>query len=152
MRSFLSFALLVLGGFWCMSCRTTHTTPVTGAASAEEQIAEVRGWSFNLKRGHEIIQELEAFSPKELATVRLSAYRGERVAFWGGPASEYPNDLITEGGYYLRIIVLGNKDLTPCKAIWWEVIVCGKIVQVRPQNKIIVIEVNEEDWQFVASG
>jgi len=34
----------------------------------------------------------------------------------------------------------------------WDVLVRGKVLQVLPKNKIIVIEVNEEDFQVLSSG
>jgi hypothetical protein len=55
------------------------------------------------------------------------------------------NDLLTAEGFYLRILTKKPKDLRP-RAAAWRVLVCGKVVQVLPQNKIIVIEVRTSDW------
>ena len=55
------------------------------------------------------------------------------------------NDILTTDGYYLRIVTKGGKDLRP-KSVWWEALVCGKVLQVLPENKIIVLEVAEKDW------
>jgi hypothetical protein len=53
------------------------------------------------------------------------------------------NDLITEGGFYLRVVNKNGKDLRPM-AIWWEAFICGEV--------IIVIEVNEKDWIVLDTG
>jgi hypothetical protein len=114
--------------------------------ASEESIAKSHGWLAYLKRGHEIIHELTALSPKKLADLKISAYRGEQVAFLGSTApSGGTNDLVTESGFYLRVVNPAGKDLRP-QAVGWMAMVFGKIEQVLPQNKIIVIEVDENDW------
>jgi len=88
---------------------------------------------------------------EELARLEISAYRGEKVAFVGSTAPPGgTNDLVTDDGYYLRLVTPTGKDLRP-QATLWEVMVCGKILQVLPENKIIVIEVTEKDWKVLAT-
>jgi hypothetical protein len=38
------------------------------------------------------------------------------------------------------------------QAVWWEVMACGKILQVLPKNKLIVIEIHDEDWAVIQAG
>jgi hypothetical protein len=59
--------------------------------------------------------------------------------------------LVTEHGFYLRVVNKEGKDLRP-HSVWWEVLVCGKILQVLPENKIIVIEVDESGWLVLQTG
>jgi hypothetical protein len=74
------------------------------------------------------------------------------VAFVGGGAPPGgTNDLITEGGFYLRVVNKQGKDLRP-HSVWWEVMVCGEILQVLPENKLIVLEVDEKDWVVLQTG
>jgi len=77
----------------------------------------------------------------------ISDYRGERVAFAGGAAGAL-NDLITENGIFLRVVNPEGKDLRP-HSVLWEVMICGKILNIYPKNKILVIEVMEKDWQVL---
>ena len=44
-----------------------------------------------------------------------------------------------------------GKDLRP-PAMWWEVLVYGEVWQVYPENKIIVLNVDEKDWFLLQSG
>jgi hypothetical protein len=130
-----------------------HVPQPADATSDGDSVAEARGWGANLRRGREIIRELTASSPERLDKVPFSAYRGERVALVGRAVLTtlaHASDFGTEGGFYVRVVNLECKDLRP-HGIMWEVMVCGKILQVLPKNKIIVIEVDEKDWQDVSS-
>jgi hypothetical protein len=152
MRLLHLYIVMVLMGLCCASCRTTHTTPLEEAKDVEEELAKTRGWFANLRLGREIVQELTKLSPEKLARVKVSAYRGERVAFMGVAALPgASNDLFIRNGYYLRVLNPAGKDLRP-RSVWWEVMVCGRVLQVLPKNKIIVIQVNEEDWQIFQTG
>jgi hypothetical protein len=111
-----------------------------------QSTAEQHGWLRNYERGVEILRSLSALDRESAKRIEISAYRGERVAFAGGAAPPGgTNDLVTEGGFYLRVVNKGGKDLRPL-AVSWEVLVFGEVLQVLPQNRIIVIEVNDEDW------
>jgi hypothetical protein len=142
------FAILLL---LCCSLRAADSS---NAPSPYEDLAKRYGWSTNVSRGKEIVQKLAALSPEELQKVDITAYRGERVAFVGGVAPPGgSNDLVTGDGFYLRVVNKSGKgkDLRPHSA-WWEVMICGKILQVLPQNRIIVIEVDEKDWKIIQTG
>jgi len=97
------------------------------------------------------VQKLAAKSPEESQKVEINAYRGERVAFAGVGAPGGSNDLVTEHGFYLRVVNRSGKDLRP-QSVWWEVMICGKILQVLPENKIIVIEVEDKNWKIIQTG
>lgn len=128
------------------------TSPVTEEAKVKEEVAKARAWFPYLNRGREIANEIARLTPEKLPEVKVSAYRGERVAFMGVTALPgASNDLLTKDGLYLRVVNPAGKDLRP-RSLWWEVMVCGKILQVLPRNKVIVIEVKEEDWQIVQTG
>lgn len=117
-----------------------------------EETAKSYGWLPELRRGKEIVQKLSGMNFKELREIDLTAYRGEKVAFIAGTAPPGgTNDLVTEDGFYLRIVNPQGKDLRP-RAVWWEVIICGKILQVKAENKIIIIEVDEKDWKVIQTG
>ena len=135
-----------------VACSAIAQAPATNTASQHESIAKRHGWLANLKRGHEIVQKLASLSPGELEKVKISAYREERVAFVGvGAPPGGTNDLVTESDFYLRVVNPSGKDLRP-QSVWWEVMICGKILQVLPKNKIIVIEVDENDWRITQTG
>jgi hypothetical protein len=112
-----------------------------------ERIAEQQGWLDNYRRGKEIIHKLSSLSRDDTRKFDVTAYRGERVAFIGGGAT---NDLITNDGFYLRIVNPSNKDLRP-HSVSFGAIICEKILQVLPENKIIVIEVIEKDWSVIGT-
>ena len=99
-----------------------------------------------LKRGQEIVGKLSALSSKQVDDFDVTAFRDEIVEFVGGGAPPgATNDLLIEGGYYLRVVTPQNKDLRP-HSVLWEVHVKGKILQVLPKHKIIVLQVQEKDW------
>lgn len=133
-------------------CCALQAADTTHAPDSYEPIAKGYGWLSNLKRGEDIVHKLAAMSSEELRKVEVTAYRGERVAFIGsGAPPGGTNDLLTEGGFYLRVLTPSGKDLRP-QSVWWEVIVCGKILQILPKNKIIVIEIDEKDWKIIQTG
>ena len=135
---------------------------VVNAAKADEpkgdqensyaKAAEQGGWLANYKRGKEMLQQLSALSPEDRKKLDIAAYRGERVALVGAAAPPgVSNDLLTADGFYLRVVNKDGKDLRP-HAVWWEVLLCGKVLQVLPENKIIVLEVSERDWLVLETG
>jgi hypothetical protein len=77
-------------------------------------------------------------------------YRGEQVAFAGATAPPGTEDLLTEGGFYLRVLYPKGKEPAPRNYIWHEIMVRGTILRVYPANSLIVIQVDEE--QFIQSG
>lgn len=143
MHKILLISALVLGSG--VACQQSDSP------RRNERIAEESGWLANYKRGREIIQELAALGPSG-QKIQIAAYRQERVAFVGGGAPPgATNDLIIGGGFYLRVVNKAGKDLRP-QAVWWEVMVCGEILQVLPENKIIVLQVEEKDWIILQTG
>lgn len=115
------------------------------AVAFADSIATDLGWSENLKRGKTIMQELS--SPDKKKKFNVDAFRGEKVAFVAGTAPPgATNDLVTNDGFYLRIVNDNGKDWRP-NSVSWGVIVYGEISQVFPENKIIVIKVHrKKDW------
>jgi hypothetical protein len=110
------------------------------------------GWEAEYRHGAEIL-EILADASKDKKKLAIDIFRGEKVAFLGGVApSGGSNDLLTSGGFYLRVVTPGGEDLRPLSAVWWEVLVKGVIQQVLLENKIIVIEVNKEGWQLRQTG
>jgi hypothetical protein len=115
-------------------------------AETARRFAEARGWTQELDRGTAILQKLSKLTPSQRAATPVDAYRGEKVAFYAGTAPPGgTNDLRTDEGFYLRIVNASGKDLRP-HAILCGVLVCGEIMQVLPDNKIIVLEINDPDW------
>jgi hypothetical protein len=144
----IAAALLAL----IVACWASAQTTTTNTTNPYERMAKSFGWSTNFSRGREIVNKLASLSPDELEKLDITAYRGERVAFGGvGAPPGGSNDLVTENGFYLRVLNRSGKDLRP-KSVWWEVMVCGKILQVLPKNKIIMIEVDEKDWKITETG
>src|SRR5437868_468110 len=97
---------LVLGSV--VGCRPTGALPALGAKAPDEQkpyflaIAEREGWLENYKRGTEIIQRLSALGPEGQKKIDITAYRGERVAFFGcGAPPGGTHDVMTKEGFYL---------------------------------------------------
>jgi len=115
-------------------------------------LAEVWGWKSEYTRGQAMICTMEGLRPEEREHYDITAFRGESVAFFGWIApSGGTNDLLTRNGYLLRIVNVDNKDLRP-QAAWWTVMVRGKVQQVLPANRIIVLEVDEGDWRILQTG
>ena len=123
---------------------------VARVSSNDQATAETYGWKAELERGHEIVKSLSALGVK-LKNLEFTGYRDERVAFIGGGTPGGMNDLLIEGGFYLRVVNPRGKDLRP-EAVWWNAIVCGSIIQVFPENKIIVIRVDEKNWKTLDTG
>jgi hypothetical protein len=113
-------------------------------------IAIERGWVTNYARGREIIRELSAVSPERREKPWTDAYRGEKVVFTGATAPSGNDDLLTEGGFYLRVLYPKGKKPAPRTYIWHESMVHGTILRVYPANSLIVIEVDDE--QLIQSG
>jgi hypothetical protein len=150
MRKTLVAVSLVLPAV--VGCRPTVGVATPQQQNRHEQIAEHHGWLANYKRGQEILQNLSTLGPEAAKTMGITAYRQEKVAFVGGGAPPGgTNDLITEGGFYVRVVNKAGKDLRPT-SVWWEVLVRGEVWQVLPENKIIVLEVDESDWIVLQTG
>jgi len=115
-----------------------------------KSIAVERGWVTNYTRGREIIRELAAVSPEHREKPWTDKYRGEKVAFPGATAPPGTEDLLIEGGFYLRVLYAEGKRPAPRHYIWYEIMVRGTILRVYPANSLIVIEVDEE--QLIQSG
>jgi len=151
-----SIALIVLlgGSVACVFDSTTNTTAETAGQkqdAAYASIAKSHGWETEYKRGAEILRSLTD-AAKANRKVEIEAFRGEKVAFIGGGAPPGgSNDLLTSGGFYLRVINPQHKDLRPHSACW-EVMVRGEVRQVLLDNKIIVIEVVEKVWMILQTG
>src|SRR5258706_13193233 len=96
------------------------------AESSEQRYPQLRE---SLKRGRDIVEKLSALTPKQIHEFNATAYRDEMVEFVGGGAPPgATNDLLIDGGYYLRVVNSQNKDLRP-HSVLWEVHVRGKILQ-----------------------
>jgi len=108
------------------------------------KFVEEKGWLGDYKRGKEIISSLSHLSAEELKKIDIARYCGENVAFVGRGAGA-TNDLVTEEGFYLRVVNPKGKDLRP-HSVSWGVLVHGRVLQVLAQNKIILIEVRDKDW------
>ncbi len=122
----------------------------------EEKFAAWNGCLGNYKRGAEIIRGLSTRNPEDKRKSDIAAYRGERVAFVGVSPTDAdqpvgPNDLMTDRDVKLRVVNKKGKDLRPI-CVWCEVLVCGEVLDVIPEKKTIVIEVDEEDWIVMQTG
>lgn len=116
------------------------------------EIATRMGWQEEFDRGQNIIKEITT-RKAEGGGFAIAAFRGETISLIGGIASPgATNDLVLENGFYLRVLVSGRKDLRPKKAAWWVVCLRGKILQVIPDNQIIVLEISEDDWKLIETG
>jgi hypothetical protein len=115
------------------------------------QQAEGFGWLDQYQNGMRILDALAALSPEEAKKLPIDAYRNQQIALPGGAASPgATNDLMTGHGYYVRVVNPEQKDLRP-QAVTWGVFIMGKILQVLPENKILVIEVSEENYQVMST-
>lgn len=143
----LAVSVAVLLSSWSASAQRDTNK----ACAVFEDVARARGWLTNYTRGREIIRELSALSPEQGHKLKFSAYRGEKVAFVGVDAPPGVGDRYTESGFYLRVVYRKGKEPPqhpPYK--WSEMLLRGTILQVLPENKIIVIEVDEE--QIIQTG
>lgn len=148
MRWSILYVFPLLVGLCCASCQTTHNLTESTAAG-EVEVAKAFGWLTNYTRGQEIIRKLSALSPEQVRQVKFNAYRGEVVAFMTGDALPGIGDKMTTGGFYLRLFYQKGKEPS-LHYILPGSIVRGTILQVLPENKIIVIEVDEE--HVISSG
>jgi hypothetical protein len=134
------------------ACSSVAQTARTNSTNAYEGFAKRFGWLTNFNRGQAILREIVSTAGKA-KSFDVTAYRGENVAFTGaGAPPGGTDDLITDAGFYLRVINPAGKDLRPKNVMWAEVMICGKILQVFPENKIIVIEVDEKDLKVLQTG
>ena len=118
--------------------------------AGEEEVAKAFGWLTNYMRGQEIVRKLSALSPEQARRLKFDAYRGEIVAFMTGDALPGVGDKMTTRGFYLRLFYQKGKEPGPSHYLLPESMVRGTILQVLPENKIIVIEVDEE--HVISSG
>jgi len=138
-RTLLAFGSIISGGL--VGCAPSAPSKTVCLAAVEKH-----GWSADFKCGADMLRVLSALSAVEKRKLDGSAFRGKRVAFCGaGAPPGATNDLVTREGFYLRILNEQSKDLRPTAAAW-TVLVCGKVLQVLPENNIIVIEVSAKDW------
>jgi hypothetical protein len=152
----LKFQIIWIAAFLAVAllcgCSIFEQSRSLSETNRYEDIVKRLGWQEYLKHGQEIIDILSPLSLKELARVEVSTYRGERVAFVGSAQMiGGPNDLVIGGGFHLRVITASAKNLRP-ECIWCEALVRGTILQVFPESKTIVIEVDERDWLALETG
>ena len=141
-RAILS--VMFVAFFASCSTRQSETRNSEGA-----QIASGLGWLEQYENGQRILTQLSALTAEEAKVLPVDSYRGEKVTLGGGGAPPgSTNDLITPDGYYVRVVNVENKDLRP-QAVAWSVIVLGEIRQVLPHNRIIVIDVDEKNYQVL---
>jgi hypothetical protein len=145
---FTAFMVAMLGLF--LSWSATAQIATTKTNDVYESIAVARGWVTNYMRGREIIRELSAVSPERREKPWTDKYRGEKVAFAGATAPPGTEDLLTEGGFYLRVLYPKGKEAASRNYFWHEIMVNGTILRVYPANSLIVIQVDEE--QLIQSG
>jgi hypothetical protein len=150
-------ALTLLGGFSPepganfahQDAPVTTRTKNADLEKVNADIAAEQGWLSEYQRGKKILQTLASITQEERQKLAVTAYRGESVAFVGaGAPPGATNDLLIGGGYYLRVVTGKGKDLRP-RATKWEILVRGKILQVLPENKIIVLQVAAPDWRVI---
>jgi len=146
MRLPVLYVFLALIGLCCTACRTTHPL----AAKGDENLAEAFGWLTNYTQGQEIIRELSMLSADQARHLKVDAYRGAIVAFMTGDALPGIGDRLTDRGFYLRLVYQKGKEPGPRSYIWSTSMIRGTILQVLPENKVIVIRVDEE--HVVATG
>ena len=142
MRNTLIIVGLVLGSVF--GCDRPDGKRIPHEPDPYANIVEKQGWTKNYMRGTEILRELAELSSESRNKLDIAAYCGEQVAFVGS-GGVCGNDLITEGGFYLRVVNKAGKDLRP-QSVLWEVLIRGEIQRVRHENKLIVLEVDEKDW------
>ena len=141
----------LLGCCGCSTAPEDNGTPSESSAESEASdeytaFVEAQGWRKEFKRGRLMVRELTRLDPKGRRNYDVAALRGQLVAFVAAAAPPGgTNDLVTGGGFYLRVVNPQKKDLRP-HAVSWSAIVRGKILQVLPENNIIVLEVETEDW------
>ncbi len=130
------------------TCLAGDTEDMEKSYKEYRQVAKGKGWLASYNRGHEILSELLRLSPEQQKKMDIAAYRGERIAVVGGSAPPgATNDLVTDGGFYLRVVNPKGKDLHPPSP--GNVMIRGTIMQVFPQNKIIIIKVSNKDWDIL---
>lgn len=137
------------------------TFPVAGVLAEDgeankqipgERAARELGWLSDLRRGAAVVAKLSDVKQNDSGKVNVSAYRGSTVALVGSCAPPgATNDLITEDGFYLRIVTVKTRDLRP-HATWWKVMVRGRIMEVLPRNRIVVIELDGDGWFILETG
>ena len=100
------------------------------------------------EQARDIIRFLSSLSEEDSDNLDVSAFRGLRVAFQGtGAPPGATNDLITSEGFYIRVVNPAGRDLRP-HCVSWSVWVSGIVMQVFAMNKLIVLEVSEQDWEI----
>jgi hypothetical protein len=139
----------------CVAAMAAMVVSSGDAADREEHyagFAKWKGWREEYNKGKQLIRELKSLSTEQIKEYGVKAHRDEKLSFVGsGAPPGGTNDLILEGGYYLRVVNPEGeeaKDLRPHAAMW-EVMLRGTVLQVLPENKIIVLEVGEKDWEVL---
>jgi hypothetical protein len=114
------------------------------------------------KRGEEICRRIAAMTREEIKSYENPDY-GSTVAFYCWPARCEDisgavrcacNDGVTGKtnfgesmeGFYIRVVTKSGKSLTPRHCAGWEFYVRGKIINVYPSNRVIVLLVRDEDY------
>jgi hypothetical protein len=144
--------LVLLGILVIAAIAAVAVSPHFGPADPLARLLARHGWNAEFKRGEEIVQALRSLDAEQRATFDTTTYRDEEVAFIGVAAPPGgTNDLLTMGGFYLRVVNKEGKDLRP-HAVWWEVMIRGTIMEVLPQQQTIVIEVAQKDWHIIQTG
>jgi hypothetical protein len=112
--------------------------------SKAELIAKQNDQVESFHDGLVILRELS-----ESDKVDIKAYRGKRISLLGSAAIPGgTNDLQTDGGYYIRVVNKGNKDLRP-HSTFWTVFITGTVSQILKENKIIILTIDDENWRVV---
>ena len=134
--SVLFLMILMTSGCATQNCATT------------EDLMNQSEWKVPLQRGEEIFREISSLAPEEIKKLKFGIYRDEVVAFRGGNFC-YIDDLLIGNGFYIRVVHTPQKNFRPNHCMWYEVLARGKILQVYPENKIIVLEVSEDNWSLI---
>jgi len=152
----LLFTLLLAG--LMASCASKHQPEVGGRVgdtaeqARHDRIAKAYGFFPEFERGRALVRTLSALHSDNSRKFDPTDFVDHLVAFVGvGAEPGATNDLFIQGGYYLRVANPKNLDLRP-HDIGWEVIIRGKILMVLPQNKLIIIEVDESSWKVIQTS
>ena len=108
------------------------------------------GWTEEYQRGNEIIALPRRFHHNERTAADIEAFRGETVAIVGVSHHGVQNDLWSQG-IYMRIVNPEGKDLRP-QSVYWSVFVRGKVLEILTENRLIILEVTEKNWQVLWTG
>lgn len=152
MRSRSYFAhlgrIIVIAGF----VSTAFTQDRKLQTQPERDIARNLGWFPEWERGQKIMSDVAHLSPNQLRDPDNLAYRDMVIAVEGSVVPPGgTNDLVTENGFYVRVVSPKGEDLRP-NSVWWTAMIRGRVLQVLPLNKVIVIEIKENGWRTLETG